>query len=240
MSIGWIVFLVALGSAYLLFVRDPDKQVVVSPDGFFRFSAMTAPSIPRMSVDRTEGGPSTARLSPIYSVTPSIGLPASARVSLKSDLAPSGVVLARFWEEVGAWEPLPTRHLLDRFSADLQGDEAWTGSFALIKSVSVDSPPKEQLMLETLLAEAPENAVSGEVFMAYSLAPDDFVLIPSYKKVLSCEENTAALPGLVLQTNTLVQNVTIGERSFSGAYSLIARWHVGEAGCASGLVLATP
>jgi hypothetical protein len=139
--------------------------------------------------------------------------------------------LAVFLPEAGAWRLLPTTHLLGRFSAELAHGDAQTGSFALLKHQQIESSEDEAIMMETLIKEAPENAVFAKVFMAYASVPGDFVIIPSYKKILFCDEEINTTPGFTVQSNTLPNGPV--------SYALVAYWTIGERACSAPLKVET-
>ncbi|MDA1038394.1 MAG: hypothetical protein O2877_01755 [bacterium] len=167
-----VIILILIGSAFVMFVAPPDRVSLISQDRDFRFYGSVADV--NLRVETEQGSSSTARVRPIYQVSPDTLLAGEGVVSIKSVENVVGLSLARYSEEKLAWELLPTEYSRDEFSARTPR----TGSFTLLKAHNVVVPDKYRNLVSRLIAGAPIEAEAARFQYAYALVENDFVLVP--------------------------------------------------------------
>lgn len=223
----FVLLLVLAGSLFFFFQSDPEHQVRVSPDGFFRVEARDLSGGATFTIEQENGSASTARVSPLYTILPQgatgdIGY----RVDLTSPLGASGFALA-FLNEDHAWETVPTEWRQDRFMA--------TGSafrWALLQTQSVELPLRSEARMGELFNMHPDRAKAGVITTSYALEVDDYVLVPSTRRLVGCLGGGGQVNGVP----EVVDRVDAVSFSINGVIKegwvrTRATWFLDEQGC---------
>lgn len=222
----FVLLLVLAGSLFFFFQSDPEHQVLVSPDGFFRAEVRDLSGGATFTIEQENGSASTARVSPLYQIdVEGVTGGSGFEIALSSPLASYGHTLARWNED--AWEVVPTSMVDGRFVA-----RGPSGVWALLQSqdIAVDSwSPKSDQPLSSF---APSRAEFGVMTVAYSLAEDDYVSMPSWRSVMMCEGGSDP-DGLILEQKEVIDQVILEINGVKRKGSMRTRfdWYLSTDGC---------
>ncbi len=179
-----IVLLVFVGTAFLMFARLPEERVVTSADGMITVEASVGSDV---TIEITRGGASavehTAVVGSAYYVNPSesvLSQPATITMryteEMLSGVDPAQLVIGYYDLEAHAWRTLSSR--LNRDLTELSAETGHLSSWALLVERQVELPLELNDLIHNLTVEPMEDATGYIVEVAYTLAGEDYVLVP--------------------------------------------------------------
>lgn len=218
-----LFLLLLLGTGFFIWMPDPEQSVLKSEDGAFQFRAVA--SVP-LQLETDLGGPSTARLTPIYRVTPEQTLPVLGEVRLVSKASIGEAGIAVFQASTGRWDWVSSEKEGDTFVARV----ASSGAFALLQRQDVATPSDLGRWVNDVLLSRPDGAVAGRIEFAYKTEADDAVSLPTWELQAGCGGVFAPKGAVLAERVEKEGTVSLGTSVRNGGYVIDATWWMGE-GC---------
>ena len=234
-----VLVLIVLGTTFFTVQPDPPEMVrAQSLDGLARVEALVQQGGDvrlkdvTLSIRKEDGGPSTARVSPIYEIVRRGGFgELGGTFFFVSALDDTSHALGFWNDNHEAWQVE---------SASTYHDGAFSSStllplrWALFQRQDVEIPRRYEQITAELVNHRPGQTDRAFINLAYAFESDDFVLIPSARVTAGCGGNLQASRGRTEKEEVIESlMLTVNGQEREGWIRVRAQWEL-EDGCAEG------